>query len=116
MSVSIPEVLGKDQCCIIGKKEWRVSALIKRAEELEVFELPIKYIDLTISYNFDSMRELCGHVKLIQEADLESPIILNEDGALMDGHHRVMKAILEGKDTVKAVKFEVDPPCEWRRD
>lgn len=112
--ITIPEVLGKDQCCSIGDKEWRVSALIKRAEELEPFDLPLEHVNLTINYKLSSMREFCGHVKLILNADLEIPIILNEDGALMDGRHRIMRAILDGKDTVKAVRFEVDPPYDWK--
>ena len=34
----------------------------------------------------------------IEETDLEYPIILAADGRVMDGMHRVCKALLEGKD------------------
>lgn len=114
--ITIPEVLGKNQCCSIGEREWRVAGLIKRAEELEPFDLPLKHIDLTVKYDLSSMRDFCGHIQLILNSDLDSPIILNEDGALMDGRHRIMRAILDGKETVKAVRFETDPPADWIHD
>jgi len=38
------------------------------------------------------------------------PIILDEDGELMDGRHRIMKALLIGLETVKAVRFDQNPP------
>ncbi len=49
------------------------------------------------------------HMKAVQEADLNFPIILDEDGEVMDGRHRIMRAMLEGLETVKAVRFEENP-------
>lgn len=44
---------------------------------------------------------------------LEKPIILDEDGGLMDGRHRLMKAMLIGAETIKAVRFDENPePCQ----
>ena len=54
-------------------------------------------------------RELLGHIKLINEADLSYPIILSASGEVMDGRHRVVKAALEGNDVIEAVQFESDP-------
>ena len=45
-------------------------------------------------------------------ADLSRPIILDEDGELMDGRHRLMKAMLLGEESVLAVRFDENPsPC-----
>jgi hypothetical protein len=41
------------------------------------------------------------HMKAVNDADLEKPIILDEDGELMDGRHRMMKAMLTGAETIK---------------
>jgi len=57
-----------------------------------------------------SWRAMVEHVKLIAEADLAYPIILAADGRVMDGMHRVAKALLQGRETIDAVQFEVDPP------
>ena len=43
------------------------------------------------------------HVKLVQDADLSYPIIVNRRGSIIDGRHRLCKAILEWHKTIKAV-------------
>lgn len=44
---------------------------------------------------------------------MSKPIILSEDGEIMDGRHRVVHAIVNGLESVKAVRFEVNPePCQ----
>jgi len=38
---------------------------------------------------------------------------MDEDGEIMDGRHRIMRAMLDGADTIKAVRFDENPsPCE----
>lgn len=54
-------------------------------------------------------RALVEHMKLIDAADLSYPIILSAGGAVMDGMHRVVKAARQGRRTIDAVQFEVDP-------
>jgi hypothetical protein len=49
------------------------------------------------------------HIRLIDEADLSFPIILSSSGAVMDGRHRVAKALLQGGVDIEAVQFEEDP-------
>lgn len=111
MIIPIPEVQGANQVSQIGEKYWRVAGLITRASKLEVMELPLAAIATDSVYEV-SLRELVGHFKLVQDADLEVPIILDEDGVIMDGRHRIMKAILDGKETIKAVRFDSNPPCD----
>jgi hypothetical protein len=40
---------------------------------------------------------------------LRYPIIRAANGAVMDGMHRVSKALVEGRDTIEAVQFDTDP-------
>lgn len=42
------------------------------------------------------------------------PIILGFDGRVMDGMHRVARALLEGRTTIKAVQFEDHPEPDYR--
>lgn len=45
----------------------------------------------------------------MDEAEVRYPIILAADGALMDGRHRVARALREGRSTIDAVRFAEDP-------
>lgn len=45
-------------------------------------------------------------MKLVQETDLAYPIIISHEGRIMDGMHRVVRALIEGQTTIKAVKFD----------
>jgi len=53
------------------------------------------------------------HLRLVLAADLRYPIILDQDGRLMDGMHRVGKALLEGVREIPAVRFIEDPQPDF---
>jgi hypothetical protein len=53
------------------------------------------------------------HIRLIETADLRFPIILSSEGRVMDGMHRVVKALLAGRATIDAVRFTVDPEPDY---
>ena len=53
------------------------------------------------------MSDFRHHAKRVMEADLEYPVILNPEGGMMDGIHRLMKALILG-EKVKVVQFD-----EW---
>ena len=60
-----------------------------------------------------TIREVAAHCWRINEVDTRLPIIINDDGRLMDGGHRLARALLEGRRTVKAVRFtEMPEPDE----
>jgi len=42
----------------------------------------------------------------VQEAELRYPIIRATNGAVMDGMHRVSKALIKGRHTIEAVQFD----------
>lgn len=58
-------------------------------------------------------RSLAEHMVLVRETDLTHPIILCQDGRLMDGMHRVVKALLEGRDSIKAIKLVPTPAPDY---
>ena len=53
---------------------------------------------------------LVEHIKLMDAADPAYPIILSADGTVMDGMHRVAKALRAGQTDIEAVQFVEDPP------
>jgi hypothetical protein len=96
----------------LGNLEWSVARLFELSKNLEVMDIPLKHINMYYRYEKLSLRQLAGHVVAVNEADLKYPIILDEDGELMDGRHRLIKAIITGEDTIKAVRFDINPaPC-----
>ena len=58
-------------------------------------------------------RQLAEHARLIQEADLSFPIIMCSNRRVMDGMHRVLKALNSGMETIDAVIFEQDPEPDY---
>jgi hypothetical protein len=57
-----------------------------------------------------------GGVKRVQDTSLDYPIIMDRDGFIMDGWHRVVKALVEGRETIKAVRFDETPSPEFYED
>ena len=56
------------------------------------------------------------HIEKVNSADLECPIILDEEGYVMDGRHRIAKALLQKVNSIKAVRFEKTPDCCYTKD
>ncbi len=49
------------------------------------------------------------HVASIERANLDEPIWMTEDGAVFDGMHRLTRAFLDGKKTIKVKIFTALP-------
>ena len=99
---------------------WDVHRLIRRAKELPRMQIPLSQIaeiDELWWYQTDSdiptPQTLSEHMILVQKADLKYPIILCSEGRLMDGMHRVVRALAEGQATISAVKFEETPEPDF---
>ncbi len=104
-----------------GMDAWDVERLIGLSAELPVEEVDISTIGAVETvYWFNTpddeptVRGVADHARLINEVDLSYPIILGADGRVMDGMHRVAKAILGGHTTIKAVRFRVQPEPDYR--
>lgn len=110
-----PWIPPDDQMCNLGRHSWSVPRLFELARSLPVMEVPLDHLCVYYKYEELTLREMVMHMKAVMDADLEFPIILDEDGELMDGRHRLMKAMLQGRKTIKVVRFEENPyPCRER--
>ena len=110
MVIPIPEFISfEEQVFISGNKEWSVIRLVELSKDLPVMEIPLVHLSVGYNYNGLFLRDMVMHIKAVLNADLSYPIILDEDGDLMDGRHRVMKAILNKQETIKAVRFDFNP-------
>ena len=59
-------------------------------------------------------RTVAEHARDIYEADLSYPIILSPAGEVLDGMHRVCKAVLQGIAEIPAITLPAMPPYRWR--
>ena len=76
---------------------------VKAIKELERFEAA--WLDIEPA----TQDELEWHLVRIRDADLEYPIILTAEGCIMDGLHRLAKAILMHHETIKVIQFKMTP-------
>jgi hypothetical protein len=99
-----------------GFRAWDINRLIALSQHLEPQLVPISSIrELDEPYWDERMtcRRLAEHAQLIEETDLAFPIILSCDGRVMDGMHRVLKALVHGESHIRAVRFRTDPDPDF---
>ena len=97
------------QMARLGRNHWSVPRLFELSRNLPVMDVVIDHMSTYFIYEKLTLREMIGHMKAVEAADLSYPIILDEDGELMDGRHRLMRAIMLGHVTIKAVRFDENP-------
>jgi hypothetical protein len=104
-----------------GLDAWDVDRLIELSIGLPIREVALDSIgDVDGVYWFSAgsseptVRNIVEHFRLMQEVDVSHPVILGVDGRVMDGMHRIARAMLEGRTTVRAVQFETQPDPDYR--
>lgn len=104
-----------------GFNAWDVDRLITLSRELPTRTVAVDSIsEVDTVYWFDSsteaptVRAIVEHARLMMDADLSIPVILGPDGRVMDGMHRIARAMLEGKKQVNAVCYPTLPEPDFR--
>ncbi|WP_114999593.1 hypothetical protein [Empedobacter falsenii] len=99
---------------------WDVVNLIFLTKELEIENIDLTKInefEETYWYNEEgdspTCRSITQHIKLVNDSDLNYPIIICPDGKLMDGMHRVVKANLLELKTIKAYRLSTLPKPDY---
>jgi hypothetical protein len=96
-----------------GLLAWDVHHLVRLSSRLPRKLVPLAGIrELDEAWTPEegrTWRAFIEHVRLVQDADPAFPIILSAEGAVMDGMHRVVKAVLGGRIEIEAVQFAADP-------
>jgi hypothetical protein len=104
-----------------GYDAWDVDHLIELSTGFPVRDVPltsIRELDTVHWFGADgapyTVRVLVRHMELVHQADVSYPVILGAEGQVMDGMHRVARCLLEGRATVSAVQFNVQPEPDHR--
>ena len=86
--------------------QYSVARLVDETKHLKPFDMPIAGLSLSDEiWQGEDIMGLAFHVKKVMKADLTVPIILDWNGDIADGRHRVIKALAQGKRTIKAVRM-----------
>jgi len=103
-----------------GFRAWDVARLVTLTKDFPRLQVPLDAIrELDQPYWFSggdhdaTCRAVLEHARFIEEVDLTFPIILSADGGVMDGMHRVAKAVLRGLTRIEAVQFTRDPEPDF---
>jgi hypothetical protein len=104
-----------------GFDAWDVDRLIELSRGLPVEAVPLDSIaEIDTAYWFDgsaetpTVRKVVEHTRLILDADLAYPIILGHDGRVMDGMHRVARALMAGRSHIDAVRLPAPLEADHR--
>ncbi|MBT3045893.1 MAG: hypothetical protein AB2593_02970 [Candidatus Thiodiazotropha sp.] len=103
-----------------GLYAWDVDRLIDLSRDIEpklIYLDSITELDENFWFGGEgdnpTCRAIAEHARLIQNTDLSFPIILCSKGRIMDGMHRVCRALIEGEDQITAVQFVIDPEPDF---
>ena len=103
-----------------GLKAWDVHRLVELSKNFPIKNIllsEIKEVNEPYWFQDSDQQPTCAaileHIKLIDAVDLQYPIILCADGRLMNGMHRVMKALQQNQTHIKAVQFEITPDPDF---
>ena len=87
-----------------GFDAWDVDRLIHLSRGLPMHAVAVDSVrEVDTVYWFDAstaaptVRAIVEHARLMLDADLSFPVILGPDGRVMDGMHRIARAMLDGK-------------------
>jgi hypothetical protein len=97
---------------------WNVERLWALSTSFPVVQVPVESIieldrDCWFCGEEPTIRSIAEHCRRNMNADLARPIILNADGTLIDGRHRVARAMIEDRSHLPAVRFVTmpEPDC-----
>ena len=98
---------------------WHTEKLWEATKDLPRTHVEIEslqHLDAVCWFDDDfpaTLRNVVEHFVRMERVDTSYPIILDPNGQLFDGAHRVAKAMARGQATIEAVQMtEVPPPDE----
>src|SRR5882757_9704926 len=103
-----------------GLRAWDVHSLVKRSSNLpreRVALSTIRELDEPYWSNEGTKhltcRDVVEHARLMVDCDFAFPVILSSDGRVMDGMHRICRALFLGHKDIEAVRFPCDPDPDY---
>ena len=89
---------------------WKAKTLWEFSQKYDVHDLPVEnFLDELnkdrwfSNYHTPTVINVARHLTRVLNADLQFPIIVFNNKIVLDGTHRLVKAILLGEKTVRAI-------------
>lgn len=94
---------------------WKSESLRRYSKDLPIEEFDISYIsmDEVLRWKLVNVRDYLNHFNRVLNADLEKPIIRRADGYVMNGWHRILKALSKGIKVIPSKRFITNPPPDF---
>ena len=101
-----------------GRHIWDVERLLvlvegQPVEHVLLADIREVHSDYWFADQEPTVLAVVAHARLIDEADLAWPILLDPWGGVMDGMHRVAKALLRGDVSIAARRLSVLPDPDF---
>ena len=82
-----------------------------------IFDMPIVGINMSgMPFACKSFAQFVWQLSRVMRTDLSYPILLDDHGTICDGWHRVAKAVMEGRSTIKAIRLLEMPDASGKTD
>lgn len=100
--------------CFVDKSGgvFKVESLLKAAKGLPITTYYINreaLLDETLNWQIKNVYDFFVHFQKVIQADLSVPLIVRSDGYVMDGWHRIIRALCEGRKELPQKRFIKDP-------
>ncbi len=91
-----------------GKDKYSQKRLVEISKKYKPFKLPLKHIDTWVSTwkLCDTVNDFAWHAKRALRANLKYPVLMDRYGSIMNGWHRIVKALILDKEYVWCVRIE----------
>ena len=91
-----------------GNNVWKAKTLYEfaKVKGYPILDMPLWNIDLTADiFDNGQIHNFVFQCKRGIACSLDYPIILDDFGQIADGYHRLCKALLEERETIKAIRL-----------
>lgn len=99
----------------LDDKWWYVKKLVD--EDGVEYDMDLASIDLSVApWHLNTVADFVSHSLDVREVEDHYPILVTPLGWIMNGWHRVAKAILNGETTIRAKRLRELPPHDGVRE
>lgn len=95
---------------VVWEEKFSIPNLINKIEQgyykTKIVKLNLEVYNLRVdNFKCETLFEFLTHYKLVDKANLKYPVIINQEGQVVDGRHRVCKAILKWMKEINAIQI-----------
>ena len=111
-NVEIEDLFFEESSFVDGDNKWSATSLYDavKVQNLKSFDIPLAAINLDgLPFSVDTIHSFIFQMNRVQNCDTSIPIILSDKGLILDGWHRICRAILDGDRKIQAYRLKKMP-------